>query len=498
MAIGMAEKTALPVNSTVRNQRNASHALLDGAVFPTLVRLAAPTIALMTLQGLISAGETAFVGQLGASALAGASLSFPLVMLMTTLSAGAYGGGVSSAVARALGAGRQTDANRLALTALSMAGLIGLVFMSVMLLLGRSIYQALGATGSALDCAVLYSNVLFLGAVPFWLFNAAASILRAGGNANLPATTGAIGGVMTLAVSPVLIFGIGSLPGLGIAGAASAIVLYNIGMALVLLRSVSRVLSAARPAAIMQMPLWTDVYEILKVSIPSAASTILTNMTFIVLTGLVAPFSESAIAGYGSGGRLEYLLIPIVFGIGSALVPLVAASEGAGNFSRVQQLTRTGAVLATVACAVIGITVATFPLVWMNLFTTDSDVVAIGSAYLVRVGYAYPCLGLGLSLYFASQGRGRTGLPLLATGTRLIVAGFGGIIAVRTFRASIETLFHLMAGGLAMYAMIMVIIMRRELGWSPETLLKPLAISLAKPKIEDLPYIAIVAQVEDD
>ena len=88
--------------------------LLEGPVLPTLLRFAAPTVALMLFQGVIAAGEAVFVGHLGSHALAGVSLSFPMVMLMTTLSAGAYGGGVASGVARALGAGRDEDATRLA------------------------------------------------------------------------------------------------------------------------------------------------------------------------------------------------------------------------------------------------------------------------------------------------------------------------------------------------------------------------------------------------
>src|SRR5271155_6187430 len=98
-----------------------ARSLLEGPVLATLLRLAAPTVALMVLQGVIAAGEAAFVGRLGSVALAGVSLSFPLVMLMTTLSAGAYGGGVASGVARALGAGRVNDARQLAGTALGMS-----------------------------------------------------------------------------------------------------------------------------------------------------------------------------------------------------------------------------------------------------------------------------------------------------------------------------------------------------------------------------------------
>src|SRR3954466_13694715 len=114
--------------------------LLEGPVLATLLRLAAPTVALMLLQGVIAAGEAAFVGRLGSHALAGVSLSFPLVMLMTTLSAGGLGGGVASGVARALGSGRTADASRLAGTALGLSLILGLTTTVVMLVFGRAIY----------------------------------------------------------------------------------------------------------------------------------------------------------------------------------------------------------------------------------------------------------------------------------------------------------------------------------------------------------------------
>ncbi|QEL19948.1 MATE family efflux transporter [Limnoglobus roseus] len=454
----MSVATVESVTEKVRQAAPPGRRLLDGPVLPTLLRLAAPTVALMLLQGAIAAGEAAFVGRLGSDALAGVSLSFPLVMLMTTLSAGAYGGGVASGVARALGAGRAADAARLGGTGIGMAVLLGLATTTVMLAFGRTIYAAMGATGAALDAAVLYSNVLFLGAVPFWAFNAAASVLRGGGNAAYPAAAGAVAGLVTLAVSPLVIFTLG----FGVAGAAWAVVGNNVVMAAVLLRAVWR--SPTRPGFVSLLPRHGEAVRILRVSVPSAASTILTNLTFVALTTLVAPAGTAAIAGYGAGGRLEYLLIPVVFGIGSALVPLVAAADGAGDVARVRRLTRTGAALATAACGAIGATAAMFPTAWMGLFTTDEEVLNVGAAYLTRVGPAYAFLGLGLSLYFVAQGRGRVVKPLFATLTRLAVAGGLGAIAMLEYHSGLETLFLLMAGGLAAYGLVMVAVMRRELG----------------------------------
>src|SRR5262249_51218441 len=149
------------------------------------------------------------------------------------------------------------------------------------------------------------------------------SVLRAGGNTAYPAAAGTVGGLVTLAVSPLVIFGAGPVPRLGIAGAAWAVVAYNIAMAAVLLRAVWAPGSPARPSFGSLVPRWRHASEILRVAIPSAANTLLTNLTFLILTALVAPFGAEAIAGYGAAGRLEYLLIPLVFGVGSALVPLV-------------------------------------------------------------------------------------------------------------------------------------------------------------------------------
>jgi putative MATE family efflux protein len=438
--------------------------LLEGPVLPTLLRLAAPTVALMLLQGVIAAGEAAFVGRLGSAALAGVSLSFPLVMLMTTLSAGAYGGGVASGVARALGAGRVEDAGRLAGTALGMSAVLGLAWTAAMLLFGRAVYAALGAGGPALEAAVQYSDVLFLGAVPFWLSSAAASVLRGGGNTAYPAAAGAVGGVVTLAVSPLAIFGAGPVPGFGIAGAAWAVVAYNVAMAVVLLRAVRGSRSPARPGFLSLVPRWRYAADILRVSVPSAASTLLSNLTFVLLTALVAPFGTEAIAGYGAGGRLEYLLIPIVFGVGSALVPLVAASDGARDFERVRRLTRAGAALAAGACGLVGLTAGLFPRAWMGLFTADAAVAGFGLSYLARVGPAYAFFGMGLALNFAAQGRGRTVQPLLATLTRLLVAGALGSLALGVLGWGVDSLFSLMACGLVSYGAVMVAVMRRELG----------------------------------
>jgi len=438
--------------------------LLEGSVLPTLLRLSAPTVALMTFQAVVNAAEGYFIGFLGSDALAGISFSFPLVMVMTTLSAGAYGGGVASAVARALGAGRRDEAARLAGTALAIGAVLGVAFTTVMRIFGREIFASLGATGPVLDAAVQYSDVLFLGAIPFWVFQSASSCLRASGNTAYPALVGALGGVVTLAVSPPLIFGVGPFPGLGLAGAACAVAGYNLVSAALLLRALRAPGSPFRDAFAYFRPDRLRTAAILRIAVPSAFNTIQSNLTFLALTALVAPFGTAAVAGYGMGGRLEFLLIPVVFGVGSALVPLIGANVGAGNHARVRQATRAGLLLGAGTGAAVGLTAAAFPGVWMGLFTNDPLVLATGTSYLRTVGPAYIGFGSGLALFFAAQGSGRVIQGLAAAFTRLTVAAVGGYLAVRTCGCGLDALFRVMALGLVLHGCVMVVVARRELG----------------------------------
>src|SRR3954471_4720021 len=179
--------------------------LLEGPIAPTLLKLAAPNMLMMLVQASVGLIETYFVGKLGTDALAGVSLVFPLFMLMTMMSAGAMGGGIASAIARALGAGRRDDANALVLHAGAIAVGFGLVFTVSLIAGGRWIYGAMGGTGASLEAALAYSDWVFAGAVLVWLFNSLAAVIRGAGNMSYPALVSTVGAIVLIPTSPVLI-----------------------------------------------------------------------------------------------------------------------------------------------------------------------------------------------------------------------------------------------------------------------------------------------------
>src|SRR5262245_3813259 len=448
-----AVSVAAPVSAALSPR---TRLLLEGPVARTLLWLAAPNVLVMVLQAAVSTLDAVFVGWLGSDALAGVSLVFPLVMLMQTMSAGGMGGGVASAVARALGSGRRADADALVVHAIVIALAMAASFTLLLELGGPALYRAMGGHGAVLDSAVVYSRVLFGGALAYWLFHTLGSVIRGTGNMVLPASVMVASGVLYLVLSPALILGWGPLPRLGIAGAAIAsVVSFALGSLALLVFLYSR-RSLVRPTLHgrrLRAPLFG---EILRVGAPGSLNTILTNLTVVLLTSLVGPFGAPALAGYGMGARLEYLQIPIVFGLGSGLVTMVGTSMGAGDRDRAVRVAWVGAAMAATVTGTIGVAAAPFQPAWLSLCTADAEVLATGTRYLQIVGPCYGFFGAGLALYFASQGAGRLLWPLLAGFTRLAAAAAGGWLISAGLGAGLTGLFAAMAGALVIFGSINV------------------------------------------
>ena len=344
--------------------------LLQGAIVPTLLMMAWPNILVMTAQASTGLIETWWVSRLGTDALAGMALVFPGFMMMQMLSAGAIGGGISSAVARALGAGRRDDADALVLHAILVNLGLGVVTSAIFLAFGRPIYAAMGGQGGSLEAALAYSNVVFVGNVLVWLMNALASVIRGTGNMLVPSLAVCLGIVLLVPLSPLFIFGWGPVPALGIAGGGLAVVVTTALTAAVLAWYIlsGRCVVKLRRAR-LKAPFFADI---LRVGGVGAISTLQTTLTVALTTALVgAHGGPDAVAGYGTGARLEYLLIPLVFGLGAPMVALVGTNIGAGQRERALRIALTGGALAFAISETVGLAAAIWPHAWLGLFGHD-------------------------------------------------------------------------------------------------------------------------------
>jgi putative MATE family efflux protein len=376
-------------------------------------------------------------------------------MALGQMSAGAMGGGISSSVARALGSGNRAAAEAAAAHALAIALGMAVLFAVAFVGFGRQIYGALGGSGAVLDRAEAFATVLFVGCSAHWIANSLASVLRGTGDMKTPSYALVVTAALQVPLTGGLTLGWLGLPALGIRGPAAASV---ICFALAALWMSSRLLG--RNATLrLSWPTggfrWASFRDILKVGLIACLVVVLTNGTVLAVIGLIGREGDAAIAGYGVGSRLEYMLIPISFGIGAALTTLVGTNIGARQYRRAQRLAWAGALMAGAIAASIGIVVAIWPDLWLGLFVSDARVLASGRHYLSIVGPVYGLFGLAMALYFASQGTGEMVWPVAANVARIAIAVGGSLLALDQFGWGVSGLYASVATGIVAFSLLL-------------------------------------------
>lgn len=435
--------------------------LLEAPILPTLLALSMPNVLnLLAFVGLITF-DGLFVGRLGANSLAGVSLALPWIMLMQHTAASGMGGGVSSAIARALGAQRPELADALAAHAFAVAVVLAGIFSVGMLIGAPSLFHWMGGRGEVLAAALAYSNVAFGGAISVCMLNLLGNVIRGTGNMTLPAAVILGGVLMHVVLSPALIFGWGFFPALGTAGAGWGLVT-SFGAGSLLLFAYLR-----SPRSLVKLTLrgvalkWELFAEILKVGVPGMLNVAISNLSIVALTGIATNLGTAAAVGYGMGARLEYILVPLAFGFGTAIVTMVGTNWGAQQIERAHRIAHLGGITVALACGSIGLVFALFPQLWMGLFSDDEEIIFLGSSYLRIVGPVYAFYGLGMALYFATQGMGNVLLTVAANGTRLLISACGGLAAVYWFDGGPQGLFLAIAAGFFAYGTLTVFALRQ-------------------------------------
>jgi putative MATE family efflux protein len=406
--------------------------LLRGPVVPTILRLSLPNGLGAIASALMAMADVAFVSASGNASLAAMAFVYPFVMLQSMMSTGAMGGGVASAIARAIGANDLARARELArhacVIALLGAGLYFLLFK----LLGPTVFSALGASAEVLERSIAYSDAVFIGSLSVWLTNTFLSIIRGGGNMKVPSLVFVGIGVLQISFCGLFSLGFGGFKGYGIAGVGYGQALAYTVSAIYLLWYLQAGKARIRLQAAGARFRWSLFKDILKVGGVACISPVFTVLTIQLVNRLVNRLGTEALAGYGISSRLEFLLIPVAFAIGTACVPIVGMAIGAGDIARARKITWAGGAISAFLMGLIGVFFAIWPSVWVNHYTSDPQVAAMASAYLVWVGPSYILFGWGMGLYFASMGSGRIMGPALVTAVRFLVLALGGWALLRS------------------------------------------------------------------
>lgn len=346
---------------------------------------------------------------------------------------------------RALGAGRQDEAESLVWHSVVIAIVAGGLFTVAAIAAAPMLYRGLGGTGTSWQQALQYSNILFDGAVLFWVPTLLQSALRGAGNVRTPALImlGSVGA--GLLISPILILGGLGLPRMGVAGAGIAQVLCTAGSLAAIFVYMRLGGSKLR---LRRHPLRRDHFgAILGVGLLSTLNAAMSTLSIGAITAAAGTLSVATIAGYGIASRLEMLLVPVMFGFGTAAITVVGTCIGADDIPRARRAALVNALFVGGLLEVLGLSVAFLPsLLWMSHFTNDPDIWAVGGHYLRVMGPIFGFIAIAMALYFAGQGARRVGWPLAAGSFRFMCA-LSAAALVFAGKLSLESAFLLVAVG---------------------------------------------------
>jgi Na+-driven multidrug efflux pump len=407
-----------------------THMLLTRPIAPTILRLAIPNATVMIVQILIGLLEVYFVSRAGVDALAGVAPVFPLVSLIVAIAQGAIGGGFVTTVARSLGTGRAGEASEYVWYAVLIGVPLGLATTAVMLLSGPALYSHMGVSGTALEIAVSYSFTIFAGAVLIWMFNLLMAVVRGTGNLQVPVIVVCGGALILVPLSPVLIFGGFGYQGLGAAGGAVAMLVYYGLGTLAFTAWLWGRFGILKPSFRVPKLSLAPALAILRVGGMSSVVSATTNLTLAIVTAYAAVGGVEALAGYGAGSRLEFLLVPLAYGIGGPVGIVISANLGAGQIDRAVKASWIGVLMAGSLTELIGLVAAAFPQAWIGMFSHDPSVLQVGAEYLHRVGPFFGFFGIGYALYCVGQATRRMEASVLAALLRAAIAVLGGLVVV--------------------------------------------------------------------
>ncbi|WP_026478054.1 MATE family efflux transporter [Alkaliphilus transvaalensis] len=398
--------------------RNNNLDLLEGKISSTFLRLAMPILFAMMMQTLFNIVDTYFVSRLGTDAIAAMGLTFPIFMLSVSLGSG-LSIGISSLVARSIGAGEPKKTNNVAINGLFLAGFIGVLFLCLGMVVVDPMLTFVGAEGEVFRLAWNYIMIIVIAMPIKFLFFAIDGIFRGEGKTNLSMYTLVGSSIMNIILDPLLIFGIGIFPALGIAGAALATALsWFVGLTvgiIFLLKKKSDIQIRMENFKFR----WDLLLEMLQVGLPSTVAQGSIAFTMVFVNRFAMDFSQEAVAAYALGFRIDSIGILPGVAFGAATIAMLGQNFGAKKFQRMRMIYRQALVVVIVAMGIMATFVFAFPSQLLNIFLDASEgkteiVLRHGIEYLRIMAVSYIFVGIGMVSNSAFQAIGK-GLPTFIT-----------------------------------------------------------------------------------
>ena len=382
--------------------------LTEGPVGFQLLKLTLPLVWGVFAVIAFSLADTYFVAQLGTNELAAMSFTFPVVMVLGSIAMG-LGVGASSIIARAIGSGDRYRVRRLTTDSLTLSLLVVGIFVGLGLTTITPLFTAMGAGPDALPLIRDYMGVWYLGMIFLVVPLVGNSAIRASGNTIVPSLIMTVAAAVNILLDPLLIFGWGDIPALGIKGAALATV---ISRAATLVASLSflhfreRLLLLALPKL---KEVWQSWISVLSIGLPAAATNLIAPISVGLLTSLMARYGPEAVAGFGIASRVESFALIAPLALSASIGPFVGQNWGANQHSRVNRALRLSFWFCLAWGGLIAVIVGATASGIAAWFDSEPAVVASAAAYLTTVPLSYGALGI---IYIFSSTFNALGKPL--------------------------------------------------------------------------------------
>jgi putative MATE family efflux protein len=374
-------------------------------------------IATMMAQSLV---DTWFLGRVGDSALAAYSFGFPILLIVTSVAIG-LGAGTSSVVARAIGSGDTRRARRLTTDSLILSFLIIAVLAFIGVLTIDPLFRLLGAPQDMLPMLRSFMTILY-GGVPFVVVGMVGlASMRATGDTRLPSMLMITAAIINVILDPILIFGLGPVPAMGLDGAATAGLLSRGAIfvgTLYLLQFRLGMVSFNKPDPKELRKSWADI---LHVGLPAAGTNVIVPVGMAVVTAMVARYGPDAVAGFGVASRIEALVLVVFYALSSVIGPFVGQNLSVGRIDRIQQSLNQTAAFCVVWGLVGAVVLALAAGVLPTLFSDNPDVIVVTEAFLLIVPISYGGYGVVMVMNAAFNGMGNPMPGVYISVSRMLV-----------------------------------------------------------------------------
>jgi putative MATE family efflux protein len=396
--------------------------LTTGSIIRNLISLSGPIILGMIFQSAYNVIDTIFIGMLGPNQLAAVSIMFPVVFIFMAMASG-LSMGTTILVSQSIGADDLKRASNVAEHSMLLGIVVGIFVAVSGILFSEHLFLFLGADDKVLPLSIEYSTYIFIGFMFLFLGFIGQGILQAEGDSKTPFRCNVIAIALNIILDPILIFGLFGFPALGVVGAAIATVLSrSVGAALVL----SFIWRGKAQTKIDLSPKYFRfdfgiTRRIFSLGFPASLGNLIFSLGLLLMMSLVGSFGKYAIAAYGVGIRMNFIIMMPTMGIMSALVSITGQNIGAGKIERIEDTVKIAIIVISIVMTAFTVFLVSFPQLIFRIFTSEEEVIAIGVIYLRIISFRFVFRGIAMLFMAVLQGAGKTALSTIIIALNWIV-----------------------------------------------------------------------------